>query len=1252
MLLVGPGLNSVAARNANVMMVNRNIKDTTAKSLCCLFTSLLFLVFVTACSNNASHKANVADNKVFVPAKITSISQLPAHKQPREVFLENAPRPVSIIVSKGSLQTANSRGLVKQATAPVVANAQGRGFFATFNTDNGLALDQVYCSYKDKRGNLWFGTNGGGISKYDGKTFANFTTAHGLANNSIWCITEDHNGNIWFGTDGSGASKYDGRQFTTYTTLQGLAGNIVFSIAVDKHNNLWFGTGEQGVSKFDGKKFINYTTKNGLANNAVKSIIEDKNGNIWFGTLGGGVSVFNGKTFSNFNAGNGLSNNNVWSLGKDTSGNIWLGTDKGTSKFDGATFIQYGGFTGLSDNVILSITNDRQGNIWFGSLNGGVFKYDGSNFTNYTTAQGLSNNSVRSIVEDAKGNLWFCTYGGGLCKYAGNSFTNFTTAQGLSNTVVFSIAEDKIGNLWLGTTGGGVSRYDGQTFYNYSKIQGLSDNVVYAIANDKTGNLWIGTGGSGVSKFDGRSFTHYTTLQGLANNNIFSILEDKKGNLWFGTSGGGVSKFNGKSFTNFTMDQGLANNVVFSIKEDKNGNLWFGTLGGGVSKFDGEYFTNYTTSQGLASNVVWAITQDINDNLWFGTEQGLSVMLKAPNNPYNGNSADRHNLVAHFKNFTAKDGLPNNFITQVITGNNGKLYVGTNLGICELIPGDTLNKNEKKWVVGKVFNSQTGYPVKDVNAGLSAMFKDRNGIIWIGTGSDKTGLVRFDPNAAINNNLSPIAVDLKNVTINNENISWSDLDKKEISEKIDSNTVSTIIVDEQITYGRQLSYEERDSLRSKFKKISFEGITKWNFIPKKLVLPYYFNNIDFDFNAIETGQNFMVKYQYMLKGYDKEWSPPVYKNLVNFGNIYEGKYTFLVKAQSPEGVWGKPLAFAFEVLPPWWRTWWMYCIYIILMIAVIYLLFRWNNRQIIAKKNMLENKVKMATIQLREENTIVNDQKKRIEDTLKELEATQAQLIQSEKMAGLGELAAGIAHEIQNPLNFVNNFSEVNIELIDELKTELATGNPQSAIEIINYIKDNEQKINHHGKRADAIVKGLLQHSRTSKGKKEPTDINALADEYLRIIYQGLKAKDQTFNATINTYFDRSIDKIYIIPQDIGRVLLNLYNNAFYAVTEKEQQFANNVSAGGQGYQPTIKVSTRKQGHQVDICIEDNGNGIKSNVVDKIFQPFFTTKPTGQGTGLGLSLSYDIIKAHGGDMTVETRDGEGTMFIIKLPTIF
>jgi signal transduction histidine kinase len=277
----------------------------------------------------------------------------------------------------------------------------------------------------------------------------------------------------------------------------------------------------------------------------------------------------------------------------------------------------------------------------------------------------------------------------------------------------------------------------------------------------------------------------------------------------------------------------------------------------------------------------------------------------------------------------------------------------------------------------------------------------------------------------------------------------------------------------------------------------------------------------------------------------------------------------------------------------------------------------------------------------------VKERTRELNQSLENLRSTQSQLIQSEKMASLGQLTAGIAHEIQNPLNFVNNFSEVNSELIEEADQEIDKGNISEVKSILNDIKENEQKINHHGKRADAIVKGMLQHSRTSNGHKEPTDINKLADEYLRLSYHGMRAKDKSFNADFKTDFDPNLPKINVVSQDIGRVLLNLINNAFYACTEQSKLFQS--SELWKSYQPLVLVTTIKLDDRIQISVKDNGPGIPLEIKDKIFQPFFTTKPTGQGTGLGLSLAYDIVKAHGGEIKVETSEEKETEFIIQLP---
>jgi signal transduction histidine kinase len=324
--------------------------------------------------------------------------------------------------------------------------------------------------------------------------------------------------------------------------------------------------------------------------------------------------------------------------------------------------------------------------------------------------------------------------------------------------------------------------------------------------------------------------------------------------------------------------------------------------------------------------------------------------------------------------------------------------------------------------------------------------------------------------------------------------------------------------------------------------------------------------------------------------------------------------------------------------------------YGLLFVSSIWGFIRFRSRQLIREKKILEHKVAIRTHELKEANEELSQQKEEIASqrdqvaqTLTELQATQAQLVQREKMASLGELTAGIAHEIQNPLNFVNNFSEVSAELVEELEGEATAGNTEEVLAISADLKQNLEKIYHHGKRADSIVKGMLQHSRASSGEKQPTDINKLVDEYLHLAYHGLRAKEKDFNAQFTFTPDTTLPRLEVAPQEIGRVLLNLFNNAFYATSQKK------ALLNGQ-YQPLVRVTTQTIGNKVEIRVKDNGTGIPEIVQQKIFQPFFTTKPAGEGTGLGLSLSYDIItKGHGGELKVDSKEGEYTEFIVRLP---
>jgi signal transduction histidine kinase len=412
----------------------------------------------------------------------------------------------------------------------------------------------------------------------------------------------------------------------------------------------------------------------------------------------------------------------------------------------------------------------------------------------------------------------------------------------------------------------------------------------------------------------------------------------------------------------------------------------------------------------------------------------------------------------------------------------------------------------------------------------------------------------------------------------------------------------------------------------------------------QITLGHSQNNLSIEFIAIHYSNPSRNRYSYKLENYDNEWRDVGNQHMAFYPQLPPGTYTFRVKASNDKGVWNEQGAsLKIIVTPPWWRTNAAYLGYVLLLLGFGFAVDRYVRRRILQKE-----REKNRARELEHAKEIEKAYHK-LEQTHEALKATQSQLIQSEKMASLGELTAGIAHEIQNPLNFVNNFSEVNKELVDEFEQEIKKENYTQAKAIAKNIRDNEEKINNHGKRADAILKSMLQHSRISSGKKEPTDINTLADEYLRLAYHGQRAKDNTFNAAFKTDWDHTIGKINIIPQDIGRVLLNLVNNAFYIVHEKKKDT-------GDGYKPVVSISTKKIGdkpdsYRVEIRIKDNGKGIPQEIIDKIFQPFFTTKPTGQGTGLGLSLSYDIVKAHGGEINVESKEGEGSEFIIHLPVV-
>lgn len=827
------------------------------------------------------------------------------------------------------------------------------------DVEQGINSSYIWSILEDKTGNIWFGTYGGGVCKYNGSYFTRYTEKQGLSNNTVLAILEDKSGNIWFGTDGGGVSKYDGNYFTTYTEKEGLINNHVRSILEDNKGNIWFGTESNGVCMFDGKTFAYYTEKQGLPDSPVTSMIEDKSGNIWFGTDGGGVCKYDNKSFVQIHSGDGLISDHIRSMLEDKHGNIWFGTyGVGVSKFDGKVFSHYRLSEGLSNASVRCMAEDKWGNLWFGTNGGGVNKFDGKTFTHYTEKEGLTSNSIRVIMSDKSGNLWFGTDGGGVCKYNTKSFLHYTIDQGLSNHTVLSLMEDNAGNIWFGTNGGGVNIYNGKSFICYTQNEGLSNNTVWSMLQDKTGSVWLGTNMGGVCMFDGKTFTQYSDKNGLSDNSVLSMLEDSFGNIWFGTDGDGVYKYDGKSFINYTEKQGLAGNTIWTILEDKSGNIWFGTDGGGLSKFNGRFFKNYGIKEGLSNNRVLSLTEDTKGNIWIGTDGGGLCKFDG----------------VFFACYTDKEGLSNNNIYSIKEDREGNLWLGTEYGLNHFIVDEGLT------IRGK-YNVQKGQNILQID---------------VLTKEDGLKATDFFENSAL--------LDSKNRIWwgTSKALSMLDLKEYEFNQRVPQVQLENIFIEGNFVDFRNIKEAEHDSLRDKehhpINKVKFQNVHKFLNLPEKLELPYYLNHLTFNFNAIDWQGPQKMRYRYKLEGFDPNWSKLVYDNTADYRNIPFGEYVFKVEAIGGSHKRSKTFEYPFVIYPPLWRTWWAYAIYAGFAIAIIILIVQWNSRRLIARAHELKIKVDEAIIEIKEQKQLIEEKHKEITDSINYAERIQKSFLASNEL--------------------------------------------------------------------------------------------------------------------------------------------------------------------------------------------------------------------------------------------------------------
>ena len=1084
----------------------------------------------------------------------------------------------------------------------------------------------------------------------EGKTF-DFVTG----------ITQDVNGYMWFATK-KGLYKYDGNHLTSYKNNQlnpnSLISDFLESVYADYNGIIWIGSLGKGLDRLDPETGIfthfqhNPNNPASLSSDTVTVILRDKQGTLWVGTHGG-LDRFDSKTNKflhyryNANDPGSISYNQVRVIYEDMQGTLWIGTgspypDNGGGPVAGGLnrmnkktgkFTRYlhdpNNIQSLINNKVSAIFEDDKGVLWIGSALNGLHKMNRKQgtferiFYDPSHPEKLSVPTIKMesplfehitfITQDAAGSYWIGTSDEGLL-YSNPTngkiiryHSSENSSSGFTDTGAWKAFTSRDGILWIGGTQGNIYRIDPQQ-------KGIphfvtSSAPVNCFYEEPNGILWIGTNNELIRNDPGKGiikrYVPDITTSIKNHNNISRIKKDRQGNIWIG-SGGGLALWNKEkeNFINYKHDpknkNSISNSAIYSIYEDREANLWIGTFRGLnlMNRKTGSfahYLINPNDTALFGQNFITSILQDKTGKLWIGSWNGAGV-----------NQLNRKNN--KFRNY-----LKGTSIVCIHEDRDGVLWLGAYDGLYRF------NRSADKFIRYSDSSSITGI------SGVLGMIEDNQKYLWLTTSN---GFVRINPQR------NETTLYGKNFGVSENILIYNSCYKGQNGElyfgdatgyfKFFPNELTKNIKPPEILFTGFL-------LADKVVKPGDNSPLKMNLtLIKEIRLQYNQNIFSFDFTVIDYTNPEENRLFFKLENYDNSWHQANSERRAYFFNIPPGKYVFRIKAVNSYGVSAEK-KIEIIILPPWWRTWWAYCIYALLLIAGIFGADRFQRQRLLQAERERTRARELA-------------QAKEIEKAYAELKATQNQLIQSEKMASLGELTAGIAHEIQNPLNFVNNFSEVNTELIDEMQQEMDKGNLADAKAISNDIRENERKINHHGKRADAIVRGMLQHSRSSSGVKEPTDINALADEYLRLAYHGLRAKDKSFNATMKTDFDTTIGNINLIPQDIGRVILNLITNAFYAIIEKKKQI-------GADYEPTVTVSTKKINGKIEIRVSDNANGIPQNVLTKIFQPFFTTKPAGQGTGLGLSLAYDIVKAHGGELKVETNEGVGSEFVIFLPLI-
>ncbi len=1111
--------------------------------------------------------------------------------------------------------------------------------------------------------------------------FKNITSADGLPTTSVVMVTQDSFGFMWIAT-WDGVYRYDG------VTFEKITGGDTRWIEADQKGGVWISSTNQGVGYIDG----NYDT----------------------------AHMDDSLSFYKYPISYAV---NAVTIADD--GAVYCESTKGLMKFDSLANEfsllegQLGSYTG-------KMVTRPDGEIYFVALssdssylNSKLAHFDGVDKIIYEDLPFETRNFDWSLLPYGDSGLMVVRPSGWIIRESSNSKWIFTDHE---LGVYGSPFLDKNGHLWV-NKGRYLSKInlESKKVVNYhhnpsnssSLLSGKGASVLFGcnMFMDRQGILWVTRFAQGISLLDltENDFGLLRTPDGEKSADVLSAYEEPDASFWVGTrttddglihfdpSRNIIKKYGNpdwKSPRGKSISTDLSHPYSWSIAQSSDGSIWVGTgspgrENGGLNRIrqGSDQITRWKNdpfdSASIKGNWIFRLYVDGSDRVWASSNDGIFSIDPATEEITNG-ITDLENTEFDTVLFYINLRLDNGNIVVTSLDDNHSFQIDHKTLLAHpfgLIgePEDVIEYQHEDglgriWYTKgpEVFGDRTDFGFFDLSTGeviwesdamnldftLKSLVSDKSGLIWLATDDgiksfdyDTKTLKSFGFNRGLqatlfNSSLNYIGPSGKIYFLGFGGINIFD----PLSIKTNSNPPAMVLT-KLLLDGKPIDY----------RRLSIMEAPIWK--ADKIVIEPDVAMISIDIAALHFGDIASNQIRYKLDGFDAEWRDGGTNGNATYTNLPPGDYTFQYMGSNYDGVWSDYESVEVFVLPPWYFTWWAYVIYTLAFLLIFWWIIQSQKSRVVRKEREKSKDKELA-------------QAKEIEKAYTDLKSTQTQLIHSEKMASLGELTAGIAHEIQNPLNFVNNFSDLNKELIEELHEAIAQNDTEEVNAILADLSDNEDKVTHHGKRAEQIVKSMLQHSRTGSGEKELTDINALCDEYLRLSYHGYRAKDKSFQSDFKLDLDPDLPKVSVVPQDIGRVLLNLINNAFQAVSTDvsavDSSKAEASAKAGNDYKPEVVVSTKYlplpessdrpskggipplEGGQggVQITVSDNGSGIPDDIKDKIFQPFFTTKPTGEGTGLGLSMSYDIVtKGHGGKIEVQTKTGEWTTFSISLPIV-